>query len=420
MHYTSPLINDEGTEQLHKMVEQRRVPDHENYKNQYRAEALVMLDHPNLDDLHWMIEKLAESTQPQANQQTYIDANLRHWRTIVYNFIRTTATNKWLGLAGDSNAYTKGTHLHSIGLSYRGTQKVLAELTRRGWIAEEKGAKYENNPRVNHYFPSAEFQSYLIDYAMFTDNPSSFDGQFLTINDPDPEYVPFRWKKTHDDYVPLAEINEFARTQQWACRSAITQSFKHTPFQSGRLLTPFQNLQSRDYQIRINTLINGKPIAEIDFNANHLRLFLALQKRNVIGGHDAYEAIVEESGVEREKVKGFINVGLNSDSFESAKYTAARKFSVRYTDSVKIAEAFAKLYPNLDLHCGFALQAMQMEGLILRDVLHEGASKGILALPVHDAVAVEAEHREWALQAMAAAWERWVGQWNGTAKASVR
>jgi hypothetical protein len=63
---------------------------------------------------------------------------------------------------------------------------------------------------------------------------------------------------------------------------------------------------------------------------------------------------------------------------------------------------------------------MQMEGLILRDVLHEGASKGILALPVHDAVAVEAVHRDWAVDAMTAAWERWAGQWHSTAKASVK
>jgi len=63
---------------------------------------------------------------------------------------------------------------------------------------------------------------------------------------------------------------------------------------------------------------------------------------------------------------------------------------------------------------------MQMEGLILRDVLHEGASKGILALPVHDAVAVEARHRDWAADAMAGAWERWVGQWHSAAKAEVK
>jgi hypothetical protein len=34
-------------------------------------------------------------------------------------------------------------------------------------------------------------------------------------------------------------------------------------------------------RVRINTLIDGEPIAEIDFNANHLRLQLAvLHKRD--------------------------------------------------------------------------------------------------------------------------------------------
>ena len=270
------------------MVEQRKIPDHEDYKNQHRVESLVMLDHPQLESLEWMIEKLAESTQPGGTQKTYIEANLNHWRTIVYNFIRTTATNQWLGIPGNVHDYTSGSYYNDIGLAYKGTRKVLDELIRRGWVTEETGKKFQNKPRVNHYYPSAEFQSDLIDYAMFTDNPSSFDGPLLTINDPDPEYAQFQWKHDHPDYKPLTEINEFARTQQWACRSAITQSFKHTPFQSGRLITPFQNLQSRHYKVRINTMINGNPIAEVDFNANHLRMFLAFNKRDVIGDYDAY------------------------------------------------------------------------------------------------------------------------------------
>jgi hypothetical protein len=190
---------------------------------------------------------------------------------------------------------------------------------------QETGKQYNDRPRVNHYYPSEQFQSYLIDYAMFTDNPDSFGGSLLTINDPDPEYLQFRWKHDHPDYLPLAEINEFARTQRWACRSAITQSFKHTPFQSGRLITPFQNLHSRNYKVRINTLINGNPIAEVDFNANHLRMFLAFNQRDVIGDYDAYEPIAYESGVERKKVKAFINVGLNSQSFEATKHVIARR-----------------------------------------------------------------------------------------------
>ncbi|MDB2425824.1 hypothetical protein N9W43_08495 [Litoricolaceae bacterium] len=420
MHYTSPIINSTGTAELRKMVEQRKAPDHENYKNQHRIESLVMMEHPQLDSLEWMIEKLAESTQPGGTQKTYVESNLSHWRTIVYNFIRTTATNQWLGVPGNVHDYTSGGYYSRIGLAYKGTQKVLGELIRRGWITEQTGKKFQNKPRVNHYYPSEQFQDYLIDYAMFTDNPSSFDGSLLTINEPDPEYAQFQWKRDHPDYLPLTEINEFARTQQWACRSAITQSFKNTPFQSGRLITPFQNLHSRNYKVRINTLINGNPIAEVDFNANHLRMFLAFNKRDVIGDYDAYEPIASESGVERKKAKAFINVGLNNQSFEATKHVIARIDPyVSYKESNKIAEAFNKLYPNLELYCGFALTAMQLEGLILKDVLLRGVRAGVLALPIHDAVAVEFDHQDWAKDAMEDAWQSVMTEFHKTAKTSV-
>ena len=50
------------------MVKQRKIPEHEDYKNQHRIESLVMLDHPQLESLEWMIEKHAESTQPGKTQ----------------------------------------------------------------------------------------------------------------------------------------------------------------------------------------------------------------------------------------------------------------------------------------------------------------------------------------------------------------
>ena len=74
----------------------------------------------------------------------------------------------------------------------------------------------------------------------------------------------------------------------------------------------------------------------------------------------------------------------------------------------------------LSLHANFALPAMQMEGLILRGVIHKGASEGILALPVHDAVAVEDGHAEWAVEAMADGWKQRAKQWYSAVKASVK
>ena len=61
---------------------------------------------------------------------------------------------------------------------------------------------------------------------------------------------------------------------------------------------------------------------------------------------------------------------------------------------------------------------MQLEGLILRKVLIAGARKGILALPVHDAVAVEFDHQDWAKDAMEDAWQTVMSKFHHPAKTS--
>ena len=199
------------------------------------------------------------------------------------------------------------------------------------------------------------------------------------------------------------------------------QQVKNTPFQSGRLITPFQNLQSRDYKIRINTLINGNPITEVDFNANHLRMFLAFNKTDVIGEQDAYEPIVYESGLSRDKVKAFINIGLNNESFEATRDVVARsKPYSSNAESKQIANALNKLYPKLNLYCRFALMAMQLEGLIMRKVLLRGTEAGILALPIHDAIAVEFDNQDWAKDVMEEVWQSVMSEFHKPSKTSVK
>lgn len=150
-------------------------------------------------------------------------------------------------------------------------------------------------------------------------------------------------------------------------------------------------------------------------------MFLAFTKRDVIGDYDAYEPIASEPGVERKKVKAFINIGLNNQSFEVTKHViACIDPYVSYEESIKIAEVFNKLYPNLDLHCGFALTAMQLEGLILKNVLLRGVRAGILALPIHDAVAVEFDNQDWAKDAMEDAWQSLMSEFHKTAKVTMK
>ena len=52
------------------------------------------------------------------------------------------------------------------------------------------------------------------------------------------------------------------------------------------------------------------------------------------------------------------------------------------------------------------MYAQNLEGQILKNVMLEGVKKGIVCLPVHDAVAAEQKHLEWARDTMLECWDR--------------
>ena len=117
----------------------------------------------------------------------------------------------------------------------------------------------------------------------------------------------------------MIAINEFLKPHGWACKAPIRLSYKHIPFQGGRLFTPFQSLPDRRARIRINTQIDGQPICEVDFNANYLRLNLAFNAKEYTG-ETPYEDICIEAGVaSRKMVKKFITVAMGATDEKSGK-----------------------------------------------------------------------------------------------------
>ena len=57
---------------------------------------------------------------------------------------------------------------------------------------------------------------------------------------------------------------------------------------------------------------------------------------------------------------------------------------------------------------------MQLEGLILKDVLLLGVNAGILALPIHDAVAVEFQNQFRAKDTMEDVWQTVISEFHKT------
>ena len=77
-------------------------------------------------------------------------------------------------------------------------------------------------------------------------------------------------------------------------------------------------------------------------------------------------------------------------------------------------------FQMLKLYDGWGIFAQNLEGAILRDVMLQGLDKGIVVLPVHDAVAVQQKHEEWAIGTMLEAWSRVAASGGGAAGARVK
>ena len=410
MHNTSLLQSE-----LDRLISDKLEPNVERRSNQYLAEKLSIND-PAFEEL-----VLSYSHQNAPKQAKYAEANHNHWRIILLNLCRATVLRQWCGIPGDTHSFTPSGFNYFIGLtSARRTTEILHGLEASHLIKKVKGKAYNENPQVNLYWPSYDLQEQLYRFGLITESPFSLNRGLIRINEPEVKYKDFVFKPPNQDYLDICTINEFANGHQWACKSAISWPFKYNPFTSGRLITAFQNLPAREYKIRINTLINNNPIAEVDFNANHLRIFLAFNKTDLVGDYDAYEAIAHEAAVHRTIVKGFINIALNNTSFESAKRAASIHQSIGHTDCRAVSNAFDKIYKGVDLYCNFGLTAMQLEGLVMRKVMMQGIQNNIIALPIHDAVAVEFENQWWAQDVMEDAWQTVMSEFHNNAKTQVK
>ena len=184
--------------------------------------------------------------------------------------------------------------------------------------------------------------------------------------------------------------------------------YKTDPFSGGRLYTAYQNLPDRRARVRINTLIDGEAIAEVDFSANHLRLQLAVMHQQD-AGDTPYEDIGAASGIDdRDTIKAFITRAMGADERDAA-LNSCKTEGITNVMFESLEAACAELYPELQLFIGWTHQGQNLEGQILKKVMLKGVDEGVVCLPVHDAVAVQRRHEAWAVKTMIDIWTEVVG-----------
>jgi hypothetical protein len=343
----------------------------------------------------------------------------RHWEYILLHLSRGVLLRHWTVVALKKGAYTNDYWLNRYDLSHTYIKLIVEFLQDRGLIELLQGKRYNDKPMRTRIFATPQLAASLLPLALDAEQP--IEPPYITINNPEDEWgeVIADLPDDHPALVTMIKINEFLKEHEWACKGPVRAAYKHSPFEGGRLITAFQNLPDKKIRLRINTRIDGKPICEVDFNANHLRLNLA-----DIAGEDAgdtpYEDIMEIAGIsERQQVKDFITRAMGSIKRSDA-LGACHKEGISNKQFEIIEQATLKRYPKLSLFSGFGMHAQNIEGQILKQVMLDGVDKGIVALPVHDAVAVVQGNEGWAEEAMLDAWFKYANSDGSSAKARVK
>ena len=342
-----------------------------------------------------------------------------HFQSVLLSLSWAIYTQKWVLVALDSHAYSKDPWLMKYGFNYAHTKAVVDYLEGMELITKKIGKLYSGKPTRTRIYPTDKLQTTL--WSFFLDSEQPIEPPYVAINEPAGGYgeVIANLSEDHPDLADMTKINEFLKGHQWACKAPVRLVYKHDPFTSGRLITPYQGLPDRKIRLRINTLIDGQPICEVDFNANHLRLNLAVMALED-AGETPYEDIGELAGIEdRQRIKDYITRAMGANS-QAAARGACLGEGITHKQFDVIEAAVLKRYPKVSLYTGFGVNAQSLEGQILKQVMLEGVDKGIVALPVHDAVAVTQDNAEWAKEAMLKAWFEHTNSRGSVAKSRVK
>jgi len=406
MHYT-PTFNTQKLKQM--LIDAWELPLDEKENHSFLRPLELPEGSALAESFHHLIEHTFLHFAKGGRNHKQTEQLRHHLHLILLNLCSAMYQRNWLCIAGDSNEFTvgKGNHwLNSMELGYRTTYSALDFLRQQKLVEFKRGIKSKANPMQNHFYPKPDLIDMIGDY--FTDLAQPIEGPHVIINDPEDEWSHPQALDGRPEQAEMTEINEFLKDHSWACKAPVVLKYKRNPSEGGRLYTPFLNLPDKSLRIRINTLIDGEPIAEVDFSANHLRLNLALNGGGD-AGEDPYSVIGKDAGQDRDVAKTFMTVALGAASEGAAKNSCKLRHAIYSNVFEPLLDSTRRLYPKLQLFSGWAPYGQNLDGRIIKDVMLEGVREGIVALPIHDAVAVQQRHIEWAKKQMLASWGKITG-----------
>lgn len=337
--------------------------------------------------------------------------NLRH---IIFALVASVYKQEWLAISTRDIHYNSEARLGKLGFSRRRVQRILEVLIGEGYAIAgragyrhwgdptlSKASQYFATPRLMEYFSGClyEFQSeMLLDcYHDFNDFPVGS--------------LPIAEQYAENESL-LQEYNRFMADHWWAKKGPTTRSFSQNMNRGGRLNNSFQTIVNRRLPIRENTLLDGEPMAEPDFSANHLRLSAALLGEQM--PDDPYEAITNATGATRGQAKAFITRVLGCVSIRQ-KGGQIKSLYQPNGDGLtpnlyrSLLAAFYTEYPWLGSQRVFyndtGARMQLLEGEIGLKMFRWAIATNTPVISVHDSYACKKHHEQRVWDAMKNFWE---------------
>ncbi len=301
------------------------------------------------------------------------------------------------------------------GLDQRRTKRIVDALLEAELMVKSLfGNRYAKI--TNAYRPTAKL---LLPYAEFLyQDHSNFE-----------EYEPIRlggedftgqleWHPSLDrDREILRNYDAMMSSHSWARKDVTRRSFNETPYSAGRVHTLFQTIVNRRVPIRKQTLLEGVPIAEPDFTANHLTLLSMIF--DVSLPESPYDLVAADTQINRSIVKEvFVRLmgARNEQGYNQAKYTLERgRNKITRTQVNAIRKSFYRCIPFLkkhDLLCtGWGGKLQFIEGETALAMFEWATETNTPILNVHDSFACKKEDEERVSIAMYSLRESVLSEW---------
>jgi hypothetical protein len=207
----------------------------------------------------------------------------------------------------------------------------------------------------------------------------------------------------HPDIKRLRIINRYLSNVSYALKAPIRRIYTKDPFHGGRLYLPIQSLMQRRAPIRINTLINGKKICEVDLKANHPRIAAALAGEQLT--EDPYLDIAKKAKVSREKVKYYVLRAIGSEDERISLKEEGKRILIP-EEKRKIVQATKELFPSVHkvFYNKYGSSYQALEGDIMLNAMVTLVNLNIPSLPIHDCLMVQQGKEKIAKKCLEESW----------------